>query len=301
MFSALWTLLILFFAGGYFVKRWPAVSELMQQMELSILLGAVLAVVFSKLLMPVFMKYALALMRIIMPFGQCFYIYHTSQLAKYLPGNIWHFVSKAGAYRVRGYSMDRIRDALLIENGLLVLGAMGTGLLLTGIFGFAHLQQLGGQINATWWLGIALFAIVGMMVACFVERKIGFFKKMCVSWRNGLVIVLLHAGIWLSLGGMLFMLMLPYLGENARCMTTYFYATGIFALGYSIGFVTPFAPAGIGIREGILVLGLAPYIGSGSTVIIISTLSRLLYVVVEIVLALLCRLTKMLAHNRRKC
>ena len=42
--------------------------------------------------------------------------------------------------------------------------------------------------------------------------------------------------------------------------------TGAFALAWVAGFVTPGAPAGVGIREAVISLGLAPLLGTGGAV-----------------------------------
>jgi len=44
------------------------------------------------------------------------------------------------------------------------------------------------------------------------------------------------------------------------------FMTGIFAIAWIAGFVTPGAPAGLGVREAVLVMGLTPIYGSGMAV-----------------------------------
>jgi uncharacterized membrane protein YbhN (UPF0104 family) len=64
----------------------------------------------------------------------------------------------------------------------------------------------------------------------------------------------------------------------------YTYVAGIYCLAYIVGFLSPFAPAGIGVRELILIQGLSAFI-SIDLCILLSLVNRLVYLFAEIILA----------------
>ncbi|MCU7890301.1 MAG: hypothetical protein KZQ78_01300 [Candidatus Thiodiazotropha sp. (ex Ustalcina ferruginea)] len=92
-----------------------------------------------------------------------------------------------------------------------------------------------------------------------------------------LLIVLL---IWTFLGLSFWITLLPLSIIEIGLV----YIIGLYAFSYAVGFVIPFAPAGIGIRESILVFGLIPYLDT-NTSIILATLNRIFYIAIEIILA----------------
>ena len=59
---------------------------------------------------------------------------------------------------------------------------------------------------------------------------------------------------------------------------------GVFSLSWLAGFLTPFSPGGVGVRESAIVLLLTPFVG-GSQAITVALLSRALSLVVELAFA----------------
>jgi uncharacterized membrane protein YbhN (UPF0104 family) len=76
------------------------------------------------------------------------------------------------------------------------------------------------------------------------------------------------------------------------------FATGLFAVGYSLGFLVPFAPAGLGIRDAILTIGLVPYVPAGEA-LAVTILARVIYLLVDVGLAVVQEpLCALVAHRR---
>ena len=69
----------------------------------------------------------------------------------------------------------------------------------------------------------------------------------------------------------------------------FLYLTGLFGLSVFIGMVSLFAPSGIGVREGILVLGLTPILSAQSAVVI-SLVARIWSMIPEVLLAVFAML-----------
>src|SRR5690606_24435545 len=64
-------------------------------------------------------------------------------------------------------------------------------------------------------------------------------------------------------------------------------ATGGYALAWTLGVVAVFAPAGLGVREAVLVAALAPVLDPGSA-LVVAALSRLVMTAADLLWALLC-------------
>ncbi|MEW8584710.1 MAG: hypothetical protein AB2531_03020, partial [Candidatus Thiodiazotropha sp.] len=88
--------------------------------------------------------------------------------------------------------------------------------------------------------------------------------------------------IWLVLGFAFWITLTPFATAEIGLV----YIIGLYAFSYAVGFAVPFAPAGIGIRESVLVLGLAPYLDVNSA-IVLAALNRIFYIFIEIILSAL--------------
>jgi uncharacterized membrane protein YbhN (UPF0104 family) len=85
----------------------------------------------------------------------------------------------------------------------------------------------------------------------------------------------------------------PFSFEN------YFFITGAFSIAGLIGFVAVFAPAGLGVREGVLVFTLSMIFPSAIAAII-SLISRLWMTICELIVLLIVFVTSYLKNRREK-
>ncbi|GAA1762209.1 lysylphosphatidylglycerol synthase domain-containing protein [Streptomonospora arabica] len=70
-------------------------------------------------------------------------------------------------------------------------------------------------------------------------------------------------------------------GQDARALPT---AAGAYALAWTLGVLVVFAPAGLGVRELVLVVGLAPVLDTGSA-LVVAALSRLIMTAADLLWA----------------
>jgi len=274
-----WMVSIVTFVTVFISRNHEEIWDALQQIHAFYLLLSFFCIAGAKILLALFMRYAVWSAGRDMDFLTCFKIYNISQLGKYIPGNIWHFVGKAAAYKGQGFSAGDIRDALVAENAWLVGCAFAYGIVLMGIFNFAlveHLFSSYGMYAAGIGVVLIFLAIAGKKLL-----KIRF-EQIFSDRRMNFKIILLQVVIWTLLGLGFFWLAVPFQdGEGASV----FMVVGLYAIAYSIGFVTPFAPAGIGVREVVLALGLLPYMPV-EVIIVLSAANRVVYMAVEVLLAL---------------
>ena len=78
-----------------------------------------------------------------------------------------------------------------------------------------------------------------------------------------LAVLLLYGLAFLIVGGIIGLLLLAFYTVET---TNLLYHTGLFSLAWVVGFVTPGAPAGLGVRDAIIVTGLTAVYGAGIAV-----------------------------------
>ena len=211
---------------------------------------------------------------ILLNFATAARLYNLSQLGKYLPGSIWQFVGRAAAYRRLGASYAAIRDTLLIESLWIVAGAAFVGLVLIGRTAVDLVLDSLTPVLRWWLVGGALVAILCVVMALLVKRPLaGRYLRLAIP---SLGVIVAQAGTWLLLG-----LAFWVLAWACGLQVQVGFAIGLFAAAYAVGFLVPFAPAGLGVRDGILTLGLLPYVPAGEA-LAVTVLARAIYLVVDV-------------------
>lgn len=128
--KSLWLFLVAGFISWFVYQKYDLIAEAIFRIPpLNILYSSAILVV-AKLLLTWFMQLCLYYVGENLSFKTCYKIYHASQLAKYVPGNIWHLVSKAVFYKQKGFTTGDANRAILVENGWLVASAFAAGLIL---------------------------------------------------------------------------------------------------------------------------------------------------------------------------
>ena len=159
----------------------------------------------------------------------------TAQLAKYVPGNVFHFVGRHLMHSARGGDDKRLALAAVVGNGLLVLAAVAVSVACLAFGADAGIRPLTLALGLTFAAGLAVAVLFaarlngprrGSVIAAFAAM-LGFFTVM--------------AGVLVALGQMVGLGTSPSLAGG-----------GIAA--WIAGFLTPGAPGGLGIREAVMVI-----------------------------------------------
>jgi hypothetical protein len=216
-------------------------------------------------------------------FQDAFRMYNFTQLGKYVPGSIWHFVSRVSILRERGHSLPSIRDALIAENVTLYLVAclLAVGLLVATMW--TGLYQI--DVSRDLPFGVQYHPKAILLLLCLLVLLAGLmFWRLCrhhsglLSWIKGLApspraatFILLA---WVLLGTSLWITAIPFI-ETPKSYH-YVYVVGLFCIAFIVGSLAPFAPAGLGVREYILVEGLT-YLTAFDQAVVLSVTSRMVY------------------------
>lgn len=174
-------------------------------------------------------------------------VFFTSQIGKYIPGNIFHLAGRQLMSTAAGYSKTVIAKSLLWELILLsVVGGLISLLAIPFIVGF----------KAPLLLGLLIFTIAFALVFVFTIRL--FSKDICIA---GLLY-----GLFLIISSVFFSLIYQALSDESLPMNIQVIVLASFTLSWLSGFLTPGSPAGLGVRELVLLLLLGPWMNEAHLV-----------------------------------
>ncbi len=244
VFKWIWLLIVFGGVVFYLTNNIKLVIELIKDISILSIVFSILFLVIGKLLITVSSLWAIAGQDWKPPYKKMLHINSVTQLAKYLPGGVWHYFGKLGAYKNNGLTTKQSSKSILLENLWLIISAFCFGLMLNFIWheNFDFTKQAIQNYPFSRELSAILILIV-WIIAFWLIDKIGQLKS-----TNSLLkiskLMLLQGSAWMFFG-LSFWVLLP---KNLN-LETVFSAIGSFAVGWATGFVTVFAPGGLGVRE----------------------------------------------------
>jgi uncharacterized membrane protein YbhN (UPF0104 family) len=197
-----------------------------------------------------------------------------TQVGKYLPGNVAHYLARAGLASASGVKLSRSGTATLLE----ILATLFTAALVASVamlFDSAPVRALDQTLSGNILVPL-LPAGIGIATAAgflrYARVPIGAFiaASVCVI-------------ITFILIGLSFFTLVSAISAQPLSPIA---AIGIFAVAWTAGYVVPGAPAGLGVREAILVAWVSPIIGGAAAVACV-ILHRVISACVDALVALI--------------
>lgn len=232
-------------------------------------------------------------------FVDSFNIFIKAWLGRYIPGKIWLSVGKV--YLGARYGVDKktLSLASFFEQALSMLGHLFVGLVFTLLLFF-------DQYSLYFFFLIGLIILLGLVILNprvltpilnFITAKIKriSFKRQDLLAYPSLVYYVLFYSLQSVIVG--FTAVFLYFSLFGFDPVKGFYVLGSFVVANLVAKVSLFAPAGIGVREGVLVALLTILI-SAPVAILVSISSRLLLILVDIILFLSSLFTKFLSAEQ---
>lgn len=190
-------------------------------------------------------------------------IYGRSQIAKYLPGNCFHFVGRQVLGSALGHSQAALALASLVETALLVTLAAGLALPLA-------LTRLG-----VWSIVLPAGALLALALTLAAPRLLaaGCWPAATAGGVGGLgATALLRAAAlqaaFFALAGCVLWSLAAAMGGPGPVAVGPGTSVSALALAWVAGFVAPGASAGIGVREAVLILALEGALGAEVSAVI---------------------------------
>src|SRR6266540_1070061 len=307
------TVAVLAVVAGFFgftlASRWHQVTAVKWSLDPSFFALACLALALSYAL--VAGLWALALARAApVRVAAGVRIWFLANLARYVPGNVWSFVGavelarREGAQRRTTLAVMALTQALSVGLALLLglpvllaewarLGRpalLGLALVVSlALLGLALWRPLEGRLRAS-------YPNLGPALDRLLRRGGGGAGAAApVLPRRGVVLGL-AAGyvLYWGLTGLAFAALIRAIFPLPASAIPL--AVAGYAAGYAVGFLSLLTPAGLGVREGVLVLALAPVMPAGPA-LVVALVSRLWMMVFELLGAVVAALADRALHR----
>tara|TARA_R110002051_G_scaffold55802_1_gene103617 strand:+ start:1438 stop:2331 length:894 start_codon:yes stop_codon:yes gene_type:complete len=171
--------------------------------------------------------------------GSALRLYGISQLAKYVPGNILHLAGRQALGAKAGVGQKALAKATAMEIACLALVAAS--------FAPFACQAIFPESSAFIWISLWAFALVVIFLI---------FRSNWGAYSSR--IVLYHAAFFWISGSIFAALIFALQSEMPTNRSTLL--CGSFVLAWLAGFLTPGAPAGLGVRELVLLVLIGPHV-----------------------------------------
>lgn len=192
------------------------------------------------------------------PFSAAMPVYTKSNIYKYLPGNVFQYVGRNKLAADMKISHVDVACATVFDIAFCVIS---TGIVSVVLLGGAIAELLGkygrNLVIAAVCI-IAVTAVLGIFVFIKFREKLGeylsryskaFRRENRASLLRGALYYFFNASLSAAMYFAALRMILGDAAETAELLTL----TGAFMFAWIIGFVTPGAPGGIGIREGVMI------------------------------------------------
>jgi len=219
-----------------------------------------------------------------------------SQIGKYLPGNVFHYLGRVALGVRSGLPAAPLALAVTVETGLTVVVALTVGIVGSLREG-AMAPVLSDSFRRSIFTGAAVLAAIGLLplVVPRLRRGVRGFvaaRRSYYASRQTLVAAVLYSLSFVALGVAIELLLRGVLGVDSQWGWVQF--AWRFALVWVVGLLAIGAPAGLGVREALLLVWFSPVLGE-SVAVGLAALLRLVTIVADIVVF---ALTWLLSRSR---
>lgn len=158
-------------------------------------------------------------------------VYGLSQLAKYVPGNVFQLAGRQALGMAQGMSAGALAKSMLLE------------LILIAVAGILFVVL----VLPLWFAEISSADALGLMLVTAAMLLVMLYRK----WAKPVAWAMLGFILFLAISGSLFVELLVLVNAMPSTAPP---IVGAFILAWLAGFVTPGAPAGVGVRELVLLV-----------------------------------------------
>jgi glycosyltransferase 2 family protein len=245
------------------------------QVKLPVVLAAVVALAGSSLFLPAAMALFTRGASSRISYRHSALAYFGSQPMKYLPGAFWILPGRVVLLRRLGRDAAVSSAGLLFEMTTQVLSAS----LVVALVGLAG--QAGAWYVAAAWVVLAASLLASLLLVCapaLIARAMRRPDSVRVAaqqlaaiplglrLRNLVTATALYAMMW-GMAGLSFYALLV-VGHPRLDPALLQLAVGVSTVSWLAGFLTPFSPGGVGVREAVIVLLLTPAVGAPQAIMV---------------------------------
>lgn len=285
---------IFYFLGRQLVDNWGKVTAYEWQISYPALILSTALCVFTFFIMSSVWRLIILSLGKRIGNAKAFKISYIANLGRYIPGKIWQMFGMIVLARKEGIS----EEEAVTSFGLTQLFAVPSGLLCGVVFlmlspgGFGDYARIpyvsaGLKIVGAAILAVSLWTVFyPRQMEALLNRLFVLFRRKAIRLDiNKSLAAAIYGGYFLgwSLYGLSFWIFVKGVTVQAAPL---FPVIGLFVIAYQVGYLALFAPGGIGPREAVMTLLLAPFFGP-AVAAALSLASRLWLIVVEAIAALI--------------
>jgi hypothetical protein len=205
-------------------------------------------------------------------------LFMIANLGRYVPGKVWQIAGLAALAKGRGVPALTATGAAVLGQGIALIAAsmVGMGAFLSGPEHFRRWGIIGSIIVGTLIVLVSIPRVFAWLARLWfkltrTETQGALGSLHSIRWLG------LYVLSWLMYGGA-FWVLSRSLGMDGGLVPV----GSAFAAAYVLGYAMIFAPAGLGPREGFLILFLTPHLGATSAGVI-AVVARLWTTLIELV------------------
>lgn len=257
-------LVVFYFVGRYVIVNWNTIEHVGAPRP-GWIIAATLMGLFSYVIHPYALKTLIESHGHAMSYSRALGLCYLPWLGKYVPGKVWVVVTGLYLFGKVGISQPIAITCIILFTSLNLLA----GLLISVLFGVpGMITSVEGLLMVGLAITIVIWALPKILNPTLNEflRWIGRSEiKTDLTARALYRVLLIMVGSNVTYGCG-FSFLVRSFGDVPLDEMLYF--VGIMVFSEVSGFLALFAPAGIGVREGVLMAGLTPSIGAGPAIVI---------------------------------
>jgi uncharacterized membrane protein/uncharacterized membrane protein YbhN (UPF0104 family) len=213
--------------------------------------------------------------------GQTIRVWFLSNVSRYIPGSVWQFLSMTEMAADAGVSRVSTLTSILLHQVI----SLAAGLALAAPY-LAWAGEVGWMARLRpllWAVPLGLLLLHPRILERALNWGLARFHRpplqISLAWRQIWALLLGHALAWVVIGAS-FAALVQALTPVSWSQVPVLIA--VFAASYVIGFLSLITPSGLGVREGVMVLLLAPAFSTGVAAVV-AIVSRLWMVAAEVI------------------
>jgi uncharacterized membrane protein YbhN (UPF0104 family) len=283
---------IAFFLGKNWNQEWHDLMTYRFQLNVWLLALAFLGFLLQELSYGLIWRGVLVRLGFLLDLRPCLRIYLASEFVRYIPGNVWHVLTRifwVGKYDVpRSVAFASITIELVTKLAAGALIFAGSLLFWSDISAVSTLAQ-GSPVLAILGIGSILTLLIGLhprVLNTLLTAGLRLLKRtpveLSLRYRDILLITLAWCGSWIIAGCAFFVLLCSIWSNTPLALLPV--CIGIYAIAWDIGFVSFLTPSGLGFREAAITTIFAvafPLLPAGLSAII-AIISRLVSTAAEL-------------------
>ncbi|WP_051596914.1 lysylphosphatidylglycerol synthase transmembrane domain-containing protein [Curtobacterium sp. UNCCL17] len=276
-------------------RQWDAISRDFVRLDAGTIVLGVAATIVALVANMLSWRAMMSASGFRVPLAAASSIFFVGQLGKYIPGGVWSIAAQAELGRAHG--LQRTGSAVA------ALASMLVSMVTAAVVGIVAVLLASSTGFATFWWLIPLIVVglvcltppvLGRLIAVAFRILRRPAQDTTLTWTGTVMSLVWSLVMWLAYGVQATLVLRVF---GADSPTLFPVAVGAYAVAWLVGFVVVIAPAGIGPREGILVLLLGSVAG-GSAPLALAVISRVFMTIGDVVLAGVGAL--LAARHRRK-